>query len=438
MSPSANPNGGYGEYGISILGAKGYSEEVVTPHASGLAAMVRPNEAAQNMRQLAQLYAVYGPFGFYDAVNPTTGKVAYKYLALDQSMMFLGIANHLRPHLIQRYFAADPIIRGAPNPVIDHLDLAVQDGELLVMVGPSGCGKSTVLRMLAGLETITAGELRIGGQRVNELPPKTRDVAMVFQDYALYPHMSVRENLAFPLKMRRTSAAEQAKKIAWASDMLELGALLDRKPAQLSGGQRQRVAMGRALVREASVFLLDEPLSNLDAKLRVQVRAEIAELQRNLGTTMLYVTHDQTEAMTLGHRVAVFNQGKLQQVAPPRELYERPANTFVAGFIGQPPMNLIPAQALPAASSEDHAKCDWIGIRPEDLSIVQPGEPGLSATVDVAEYLGHETLLHAHVAGMDTPIIVRLAGLHEFAHGTPLTLAIDGRPHHFNAEGLSI
>lgn len=323
---------------------------------------------------------------------------------------------------------------GAPNPVIEHLDLAVQDGELLVMVGPSGCGKSTVLRMLAGLETVTAGELRIGGRRVNELPPKARDVAMVFQDYALYPHMSVRENLAFPLKMRRIPAAEQAKKIAWASDMLELGTLLDRKPAQLSGGQRQRVAMGRALVREASVFLLDEPLSNLDAKLRVQVRAEIADLQRSLGTTMLYVTHDQTEAMTLGHRVAVFNQGKLQQVAPPRELYERPANTFVAGFIGQPPMNLIPAQALPAALHEDRAKCAWIGLRPEDLRIAQPGEAGLSATVDMAEFLGHETLLHAHLENTDIAIIVRLAGLHEFSHGTAVTLAWQGKPHFFDTE----
>ncbi|MEF3192643.1 MAG: ATP-binding cassette domain-containing protein, partial [Halothiobacillaceae bacterium] len=283
---------------------------------------------------------------------------------------------------------------GATTPVIDGLDLAVADGELLVMVGPSGCGKSTVLRMLAGLETISAGELRIGGRRVNELEPKARDVAMVFQDYALYPHMSVRENLAFPLKMRRIPAAEQTRRIARVAEMLHLGELLERKPAQLSGGQRQRVAMGRALVREASVFLLDEPLSNLDARLRVQVRAEIAELQRRLGTTMLYVTHDQTEAMTLGQRVAVFNQGKLQQIATPRELYERPANTFVAGFIGQPPMNLIPAGALSASIRGHGPDCAWIGIRPEDLGIAQPGEPGLSATVDMTEYLGHETLLH--------------------------------------------
>ncbi len=336
---------------------------------------------------------------------------------------------------------------GATTPVIDGLDLAVADGELLVMVGPSGCGKSTVLRMLAGLETISSGELRIQGRRVNEFEPKARDVAMVFQDYALYPHMSVRENLAFPLKMRRIPAAEQTRRIARVAEMLHLGELLERKPAQLSGGQRQRVAMGRALVREASVFLLDEPLSNLDAKLRVQVRAEIAELQRSLGTTMLYVTHDQTEAMTLGQRVAVFNQGRLQQVASPRELYERPANTFVAGFIGQPPMNLIPAEqrkgcihlvphgeVIKAAGAPTLPDGPVIlGIRPEDLRLAAPGEAGLDTQIELIEFLGHETLLHARLQGSDTPLTLRAPGRLELAAGTTVRMHVAGVPHLFSA-----
>ncbi len=342
---------------------------------------------------------------------------------------------------------------GASAPVIDGLDLAVEDGELLVMVGPSGCGKSTVLRMLAGLESITGGELRIGGRRVNELEPKARDVAMVFQDYALYPHMSVRENLAFPLRMRRVPAAEQARKIAWVAEMLHLGELLERKPAQLSGGQRQRVAMGRALVREAAVFLLDEPLSNLDAKLRVQVRAEIAALQRSLGTTMLYVTHDQTEAMTLGQRVAVFNQGRLQQVAAPRELYERPANTFVAGFIGQPPMNMVPAKieggkitvgaALgPRFSTSSPVAARGpllrdgpvtLGIRPEDLRLAAPDEDGLTAHAELLEFLGHETLLHARREDGDTLLTLRAPGRLEIDAGATVRLALAGKIHLFSA-----
>ncbi|MDD2893274.1 MAG: sn-glycerol-3-phosphate ABC transporter ATP-binding protein UgpC [Halothiobacillaceae bacterium] len=329
---------------------------------------------------------------------------------------------------------------GADRPVIDGLNLTVQQGELLVMVGPSGCGKSTVLRMIAGLETISQGELRIGGRRVNELEPKARDVAMVFQDYALYPHMSVRENLAFPLKMRRVSVGEQAQKIARVADMLQLGELLTRKPAQLSGGQRQRVAMGRALIREASVFLLDEPLSNLDAKLRVQVRAEIAELQRRLGATMLYVTHDQTEAMTLGQRVAVFNQGRLQQIATPRGLYEAPANTFVAGFIGQPPMNLIPVSLLPSSLAANEPQTAWIGIRPENLRIARADEHGLSATVAMIEFLGHETLIHAHFTNKETPpLVLRLSGLYECATGSRIALAIDDTPlYRFNIEGHAL
>ncbi len=324
---------------------------------------------------------------------------------------------------------------GAERPVIDDLSLQVQQGELLVMVGPSGCGKSTVLRMIAGLESISSGELRINGRRVNKLEPKARDVAMVFQDYALYPHMSVRDNLAFPLKMRRVPAAEQAGKIARVAEMLQLGELLERKPAQLSGGQRQRVAMGRALIREASVFLLDEPLSNLDAKLRVQVRAEIAELQRQLGATMLYVTHDQTEAMTLGQRVAVFNQGKLQQIATPRELYDTPANIFVAGFIGQPPMNLIPAALLPYPPEGAGDKPHTLGIRPESLRIAALNEPGLAVCVDMIEFLGHETLVHAHIENTQHAIIMRMQGLHELNSGTQIRLAITTPPHPFDSQG---
>jgi ABC-type sugar transport system ATPase subunit len=325
---------------------------------------------------------------------------------------------------------------GASTAVIDDLNLQANDDELLVLVGPSGCGKSTVLRMIAGLESISSGEIRIGGRRVNELEPKARDVAMVFQDYALYPHMSVRENLAFPLKMRRMPASEQAKKIAWAAEMLHLGEVLERKPAQLSGGQRQRVAMGRALVREAAVFLLDEPLSNLDAKLRVQVRAEIAELQRRLGATMLYVTHDQTEAMTLGHRVAVFNQGRLQQIATPRELYEAPANTFVAGFIGQPPMNLLPREVAQALWPENMLAENIItvGLRPEQLTLVTEGQSGLNARLELIEFLGHETLLHLCTEQGSYPITMRLNQVDTYSIGTTLCLTSVKSNYLFNAQ----
>ena len=235
---------------------------------------------------------------------------------------------------------------------VADLCLEVADGELLALVGPSGCGKSTVLRLLAGLEAPSAGTIRLGGRAVNELPPQARNVAMVFQDYALYPNRTVRGNLAFPLEMRRLPRDEIARRVEAAAALLEIGALLERLPRELSGGQRQRVAMGRALVREPEAFLLDEPLSNLDAKLRVQVRGEIAELRRRTGTTMLYVTHDQVEAMTLGDRVAVLHQGRLQQVAAPRELYARPANAFVASFIGSPPMNLLPARLVDDAARD--------------------------------------------------------------------------------------
>ena len=237
----------------------------------------------------------------------------------------------------------DKIYPGDVQAVKD-LSLEIQDGEFLVLVGPSGCGKTTALRMVAGLEEISDGTISIGGRVVNELTPKERDIAMVFQNYALYPHMSVAENIAFGLRLRKTPKEEIQRRVEWAAKLLDLAPYLARRPKELSGGQRQRVAMGRAIVREPQAFLMDEPLSNLDAKLRVQMRADIARLQDDLGTTTIYVTHDQVEAMTMGDRVAVMSQGELQQVDVPQRLYDAPANLFVAGFIGTPPMNLIQAQ----------------------------------------------------------------------------------------------
>jgi multiple sugar transport system ATP-binding protein len=329
---------------------------------------------------------------------------------------------------------------------LDDVSLEVEDGELVVLVGPSGCGKSTVLRLIAGLDEPTRGEIRIGDARVDGLPPQARNVAMVFQDYALYPHMTVRENLEFPLRMRGASRAELADRVASAARQLDLAALLDRLPKQLSGGQRQRVAMGRALVREPAVSLLDEPLSNLDAKLRVDVRAEIAELQRRTKTTMLYVTHDQVEAMTLGERVAVLNAGRLQQTATPRELYDRPANAFVAGFIGNPPMNLLPGRivastngggavqvaggTLPlAASVHVPPLVDGrvtVGIRPEALSLAGDGAAdALRLTVEHVEWLGHETLAHLKAADGDSRVVARLPGMHDLAAGQTVTVSVD-------------
>ncbi|MGD2073839.1 MAG: ATP-binding cassette domain-containing protein, partial [Gammaproteobacteria bacterium] len=229
---------------------------------------------------------------------------------------------------------------------VRDISLTIGDGEFFILVGPSGCGKSTLLNMIVGLENVTEGEVRVGGQRMNEVDAKDRNMAMVFQSYAIYPHMTVRENMAFPLRLAKVPKSQIAERVKRAAEILELSPLLDRKPASLSGGQRQRVAMGRAMVREPQAFLLDEPLSNLDAKLRVQMRTEIARLQRRLGTTTLYVTHDQTEAMTLGDRIAVLRRGELQQVGTPRELYERPRNLFVAGFIGSPAMNFFPAERV--------------------------------------------------------------------------------------------
>ena len=304
-------------------------------------------------------------------------------------------------------------------PAVNDVSIDIRDGEFIILVGPSGCGKSTLLRMVVGLEDITSGDLVINGERVNDKAPRDRNLAMVFQNYALYPHLSVYENIAFPLRLTRGrfSEAEIDERVQRSADLLELREHLERKPANLSGGQRQRVAMGRALVRDADAFLFDEPLSNLDAKLRGQMRTEIARIQRRLGTTTIYVTHDQTEAMTLGDRVAVLKKGVLQQCASPRELYEQPANLFVAGFIGSPPMNFLPARVdgdrlhLPFGSipmTADVARLvegkDLViaGIRPEhfeDASVLEAGrrERGavIEVDVDVTEWLGNE--LYAYV-----------------------------------------
>jgi multiple sugar transport system ATP-binding protein len=271
------------------------------------------------------------------------------------------------------------------------LNLEIANGEFMVLVGPSGCGKSTALRMIAGLETPTAGRILIGDKDVTALPPQERDIAMVFQTYALYPHMTVRQNLAFGLRMRGAGREVIDRRVEEAARALALEPVLGRKPAQLSGGQRQRVALGRAIVREPKVFLFDEPLSNLDAKLRVETRAELARLHRRLAATVVYVTHDQEEAMTLGSRVAVMRDGFLQQVAPPMELYRRPANRFVAGFVGSPGMNFLPGDVLPG---DKRGAGTTLGIRPHDLALVARGSGDLDAWVDVVEPRGSELLVY--------------------------------------------
>jgi sn-glycerol 3-phosphate transport system ATP-binding protein len=296
--------------------------------------------------------------------------------------------------------------------VIHGISIDIADGEFIVMVGPSGCGKSTLLRMVAGLEEITGGDIVIGDRVVNQLEPKDRDIAMVFQNYALYPHMSVYQNMAYGLKIRRFSKSDIEQRVQKAAKILELGALLQRTPRQLSGGQRQRVAMGRAIVREPAVFLFDEPLSNLDAKLRVQMRLEIQKMHRALGTTSLYVTHDQVEAMTLGQRMIVMNAGRAEQIGTPAEVYDRPATTFVAGFIGSPPMNLLNGRVagdgsrfelghgggvtLPPGSAAPAGRECILGLRPEHLVI---GQPGMAMTVDMVEALGADLLVHAQAGG---------------------------------------
>jgi multiple sugar transport system ATP-binding protein len=309
--------------------------------------------------------------------------------------------------------------------VIQGVDLDIAEGEFMVFVGPSGCGKSTMMRMIAGLEDISEGELRIGSRAANDLPPVQRDVAMVFQSYALYPHMTVAENMGFGLRIAGRPKAEITEKVGRAAEILQITHLLDRRPKALSGGQRQRVAIGRAIVRKPKVFLFDEPLSNLDAGLRVQMRVELTRLHRELGATMVYVTHDQTEAMTMGDRIAVFNQGVVQQVGPPMDLYQRPVNAFVAQFLGSPRMNLLPARMalqagevllqvaglgevrLPAPAPLPAAgDVAQIGVRPEALD---PGADGWQLTLNLIERLGDTTLLHGVLPGTEVPLAVKLA-----------------------------
>ena len=302
--------------------------------------------------------------------------------------------------------------------VIHGVSARIADGEFVVIVGPSGCGKSTLLRMVAGLERISSGEVAIGERVVNELEPKDRDIAMVFQNYALYPHMSVYENMSYGLRIKRFSKADIDTRVRRAAGILELEPYLQRKPRELSGGQRQRVAMGRAIVREPAVFLFDEPLSNLDAKLRVQMRAELQALHRRLGTTSLYVTHDQVEAMTLAHRMIVMNAGRAEQIGTPLEVYARPATTFVAGFIGSPPMNLVPRGGK------------LLGVRPEDLEPCAQGEAMLTAQVDLVEQLGADILIHGTIEG--TRIVARQPASRNIALGS-LPLRFDpARAHYFD------
>jgi multiple sugar transport system ATP-binding protein len=300
---------------------------------------------------------------------------------------------------------------------VDALDLDVADREFLVLLGPSGCGKSTALRMVAGLEEPTEGSIRIGDRRVDGIDPKDRDLAMVFQSYALYPHKSVRQNIEFPLRSRKVPADERNQLVDDAAKQLGLTTLLDRKPRALSGGQRQRVALARAIVRRPAVFLMDEPLSNLDAKMRTATRAELVELHQRLGTTFVYVTHDQIEAMTMGSRVAVLESGVLQQVGPPQEVYDRPANVFVAQFIGSPPMNVLPGEAASAfgAGSRDVL----IGVRPEHLSF---GEKGVPAHVRLVESLGHERHIMCELGGGEQVIVRASSTATVPAEGTPVHL----------------
>lgn len=343
---------------------------------------------------------------------------------------------------------------------VEDANLKIDDGEFIILVGPSGCGKSTMLNMIAGLEDISEGDLLIDGERMNDVAPKDRDIAMVFQSYALYPHMNVRENIAFPLKLAKLPKKEIEKKVNEAAEILDLTEFLDRKPAHLSGGQRQRVAMGRAIVRRPKVFLMDEPLSNLDAKLRVQMRTEIAQLQERLSTTTVYVTHDQTEAMTLGDRVVVLKKGVIQQIGAPQELYHRPVNVFVAGFIGSPAMNFLPATVLDDGHSVDTAlghlplpekfapgRKVIVGLRPEafeDAALTDDNcdAPTVEVEVSVLEAMGSEQFIHfplpeidlkghaaAEEAGLaDNPhamLVARVDAESNVRRGQKITLAIN-------------
>ena len=311
-------------------------------------------------------------------------------------------------------------------PAVKGVNLEVADGELIVLVGPSGCGKSTLLRMVAGLETVTSGRIEIAGKDVVKAEPAERDIAMVFQNYALYPHMSVRGNLEYGLKNRGTPRAEIDRRVQEAADILEIGPMLERKPRQLSGGQRQRVAMGRAIVREPAAFLFDEPLSNLDAKLRVQMRVEIRKLQRRLKTTSLYVTHDQLEAMTLADRLVVMNGGLVEQIGTPTEVYDRPATLFVAGFIGSPPMNLIEVSSVAdkAALGGLPAHTDLIGIRPDSLVLDLPEGPAISlkGTVELLEPIGGESHLHVRLNSSGQSVVLSVPGRPQIEEGAEVTV----------------
>jgi multiple sugar transport system ATP-binding protein len=346
--------------------------------------------------------------------------------------------------------SATRLYQGTARSAVENLNLTIEDGEFLVLVGPSGCGKSTSLRMLAGLEEINSGRILIGDRDVTNVPPKDRDIAMVFQNYALYPHMTVAENMGFALKIAGVPKAERAERVLEAAKLLDLEPYLERKPKNLSGGQRQRVAMGRAIVRKPQVFLMDEPLSNLDAKLRVQTRTQIASLQRRLGVTTVYVTHDQTEALTMGDRIAVLKDGVLQQVGTPRELYEQPANDFVAGFIGSPAMNIFPSHMVTGGVQvgttvgvvdaqtvkNSVGKSVLVGIRPEDLVIAKDGK-GLSVKIDVVEELGADGYLYGTVDldGSPHPIVIRVDGRKHPLRGETVVVApVPKHIHVFDAE----
>ena len=344
---------------------------------------------------------------------------------------------------------------------VKDFNLEIEDKEFIIFVGPSGCGKSTTLRMVAGLEEISGGTLKIGDKVMNDVEPKDRDIAMVFQNYALYPHMTVYDNMAFGLKLRKVPKAEIDKKVREAARILDLDKLLDRKPKALSGGQRQRVAMGRAIVRNPKVFLMDEPLSNLDAKLRDQMRIEISKLHENLGATIIYVTHDQTEAMTLGDRIVIMKDGIVQQVGTPQEVFDHPANIFVAGFIGMPQMNMFDAKLVEqsgkysvelggvsiilseekqAALAKNNVKSQEItlGIRPEHIALAQPGKDAITGKVDVSEMMGSAIHLHVNACGRDTIIIVQtmdLTGGEDLSIGSEISFAFGGNAVHvFNKE----
>ncbi len=337
------------------------------------------------------------------------------------------------------YDHAERLYPGAERPAVDDFNLEIEDGEFLVLVGPSGCGKSTSLRMLAGLEEVTSGSIRIGDRDVTNLPPKERDIAMVFQNYALYPHMSVAENMAFSLKMAKVPKEERMQRVQEAAKLLDLQDYLERKPKALSGGQRQRVAMGRAIVRQPQVFCMDEPLSNLDAKLRVSTRTQIAALQQRLGVTTVYVTHDQVEAMTMGDRVAVLKDGILQQADTPLNLYDKPANLFVAGFIGSPAMNLLSAHNV-----DGHAKLGnveipidrdaaskatgdiTVGVRPEAWRIVEEGE-GIPVKVTVVEELGADGFVYGTSGEEGTPdqVTIRIGGRRSHQKGETIHVTTD-------------